>query len=113
MLDKTQLPPQPDLGTILGTRETRLADGRVISYGGTIYGMVDENGVLLEVPDRTVPDARMDAITEEMYVEHGGKRWGCVAMASREGRGPIGVQDRRDLQNTLRSMQGSGAVRES
>ena len=105
--------PQASLGAILGARERRASSGRAISYQNTICLMADEDGVMPEVPDETVPDVHVDVMTEGMYVEHGGRRWRCVAMTQREGRGPIGVQDRRELQHTLKAMRGGSAARES
>ena len=110
--DFMPLPPSLDLSEVFRTRETRLSRGCAISYGGTLYMMVDTDGVLLEVPDSTALDVHLDAITEEMYVERSGRRWACVPVAKREGRGPAGVQDRRDLQRLLLHMQQGGAVRE-
>lgn len=74
--------------------------------------MADADGIILEAPDDTGLDVHVDAITEEMYVEHSARRWACVAIAKREDRGATGVQDRRDLQRLLGQMESSGAVRE-
>lgn len=111
--DFTPLHPQVNLSAIFRTREKRVSSGCTISYQKSVYMMVDEDGVILEVPDKTVLDVHIDVITEEMYVEHKGKRWRCIAMEKREGRGPIGVQDRRELQYTLKAMQSGSAARES
>lgn len=110
--DFSPLPAGIDLSEVFRTRETRLARGCSISYGGTVYVMVDADGVILEVPDGTRLDVHVDAITERMYVERAGERWSCVAVARREGRGAIGTQDRRDLQRLLGEMGRGGAVRE-
>lgn len=110
--DFVPLPDGLDLSAVLRTREARLSRGCSISYGGTAYVMVDADGVLLEVPDGTRLDVHVDAITEEMYVEHSGRRWPCVAVARREGRGPVGVQDRRELQRRLSEMRSGSAIRE-
>ena len=74
--------------------------------------MVDADGVILEAPDDTRPDVHVDAITEELHVERSGKRWACVPVARRGGRGPGAAQDRRDLQRILSDMQCGGAARE-
>lgn len=111
--DFMPLPELVDLSVVFRTRETRLSRGCAISYGGTVYVMVDADGVLLEVPDGTALDVHVDAITEEMYVERSGKRWACAAVAKREGRGLSGIQDRRELQRLLGEMRLSGGVREA
>lgn len=110
--DFAPLPAGLDLSSVFRTREGRLAKGCAISYGGTVYMMADGDGVLLEVPDGTRLGVHVDAITEEMYVEWAGRRWSCLAVAEREGRGAIGVEDRRDLQRRLAEMQLPGARRE-
>lgn len=109
--DFAALPPSLDLSEVFRTRETRLSRGCAISYGGAVYMMADGDGAVLEVPDGTRLDVHVDAISEEMYVERSGRRWACVRVAEREGRGPIGAQDRRELQRLLSEMQGEGAAR--
>lgn len=109
--DFAPLPAGLDLGEVLRTRETRLSRGCAISYRGWVYMMADADGVVLEVPDGTELDVHVDAITEEMYVERSGRRWACVPVAKREGRGQMGVQDRRELQRLLGEMQQGGGVR--
>ena len=106
--DFAPLPAGLDLGEVLRTRETRLSRGCAISYRGWVYMMADADGVVLEVPDGTELDVHVDAITEEMYVERSGRRWACVPVAKREGRGQMGVRDRRDLQRLLGEMQQGG-----
>lgn len=110
--DFVPLPEGADLSGVFRTRETRLSRGCSISYGGTVYMMVDGDGALLEVPDGTRLDVHVDAITEEMYVERSGRRWACVPVGRREGRGPVAVRDRRDLQRLLSEMQRGSGVRE-
>lgn len=109
--DFAPLPEGLDLSEVLRTRETRVSRGCAISHGGTVYMMADDDGVLLEVPDGTELDVHVDAISEEMYVERSGRRWACVAVAKREGRGPAPAQDRRELQRLLSEMQGENAAR--
>lgn len=101
-----------DLSEVFRTRESRLSRGCSISYKGVVYMMVDADGVILEAPDDTRLDVHVDAITEELYVERSGKRWACVPVARRRGRGPGAAQDRRDLQRILSDMQCGGAARE-
>jgi AraC-like DNA-binding protein len=111
--DFVPLPGGLDLSEVFRTRETRLARGCSISYGGAIYMMADADGVVLEVPDDTKLDVHVDAITEEMYVERSGKRWPCVEVAKRERQGTFfGIQDRRELQRHLSEMDHSGGYRE-
>lgn len=111
--DFVPLPEGLDLTEVFRTRETRLARGCSISYGGAIYMMADADGVALEVPDDTRLDVHVDAITEEMYVERSGKRWACVEVAKRERQGTFfGIQDRRELQRHLSKMGHSGGCRE-
>jgi hypothetical protein len=74
--------------------------------------MVDADGVVLEVPDDTRLDVRVDAITEEMCVERSGKRWFCVPLETRSSYSPIWAQDRRTMQRFLSLMQSSEAIRE-
>lgn len=106
------LPPGIDLSDIFRTRETRLSRGCTISCGAVVYAMCDGDGVLLEVPDGTALSVHVDAVTEEMYVERDGRRWACVPVATRSGRGPVGAEDARDLQRLLSEMSLGGAVRE-
>ncbi len=73
--------------------------------------MADADGVALEVPNGTRLDVHADALSDEMYVERSGRRWACVRVANREGRGPVGAQDRRELQRLPSEMQGEGAAR--
>lgn len=110
--DFMPLPASLDLSEVFRTRESRLSRGCSISYKGVVYMMVDADGVILEAPDDTRLDVHVDAITEEVYVERSGKRWACVPVAKRRGRGPGAAQDRRDLQRILSDMQCGGAARE-
>ena len=110
--DFMPLPGSLDLTEVFRTRESRVSRGCSISYRGTVYMMVDSDGVLLEVPDGTRLAVHVDAINEEMYVERSGRRWACVPVAERSGTGLSNVQDRRSLQRLLTEMQGDGAVRE-
>lgn len=84
MSDFIPLPEGTDLSRIFRTRETRVSHGCTVSYGGARYMMADADGVVLEVPDGTVLDVHVDAVTEEMYVEHSGRRWGCRPISPRE-----------------------------
>lgn len=84
MSDFIPLPEGTDLSRIFRTRETRVSHGCTISYGGARYMMADADGVVLEVPDGTVLDVHADAVTEEMYVERSGRRWGCRPISPRE-----------------------------
>lgn len=104
-------PEGTDLSRIFRTRETRVSHGCAISYGGTRYMMADADGVVLEVPDGTVLDVRVDAVTEEMYVERSGRRWGCVPIASREPADISSSPGRRGLQQLLSQMSGKSAAR--
>lgn len=52
--------------------------------------MADADGVVLEVPDGTVLDVHVDAVTEEMYVERSGRRWGCRPISPRE---PVDISE--------------------
>ena len=110
--DFTPLPASVDLSEVFRTRETRLSRGRTIPCKGVAYMMVDADGVVLETPDDTRLDVHVDAITEELYAERSGRRWACVPVARRGGRGPGAAQDRRDLQRLLSEMRRGGAARE-
>ena len=110
--DFTPLREGVDPGRVFRTRQTRVSHGCTISCGGTVHVMVDEDGVLLEVADGTRLSVHVEAITEEMYVERSGRRWACVPVAKRGGRGPAPAQDRRQLQALLAEMQGPNAARE-
>ena len=110
--DFAPLPASLDLSEVFRTRETRLSRGCSISYKTVTYMMADGDGVVLEVPDGTVLDVHVDAITEEMYVERSGKRWACVPVSGRERAGLGAAQDRRAMQRLLSEMQGSNAARE-
>lgn len=105
------LPRGLDLSSVFRTRETRVSRGCSISYGSTVYMMCDDDGVLLEVPDGTTLAVHIDMVTELMYVERGGRRYACVPVARREGRGPAPAADRRDMQRLLSEMGFSGAAR--
>ncbi len=78
---------------------------------GSVYMMADADGVALKIPDGTRLDVHADTLSDEMYVERSGRRWACVRVANREGRGPVGAQDRRELQRLPSEMQGEGAAR--
>lgn len=106
------LPEGADLSAVFRTRETRLSRGCTISYEAVVYAMCDADGVLLEVPDGTALSVHVDAVTEEVYVERGGRRWACVPVAARSGRGPVGAKDARDLQRLLGEMSLGGSLRE-
>lgn len=93
--DFIPLPEGTDLSRIFRTRETRVSHGCTISYGGARYMMADADGVVLEVPDGTVLDVHVDAVTEEMYVERSGRRWGCRPISPREPADISSAPDRR------------------
>lgn len=103
------LPEGVDLGEVFRTRETRLSRGCAISYRSVMYAMCDSDGVLLEVPDGTSLDVHVDVVSEEMYVERGGRRYACVPLARRERPGMIGAADRRELQRLLGEMRAGRA----
>lgn len=110
--DFTPLREGAGLSRIFRARQTRVSHGCAISCEGAVHMMVDEDGVLLEVADGTRPSVHVDAITEEMHVERSGRRWACVPVAKRGGRGPAPAQGRRQLQALLAEMQGPNAARE-
>ena len=110
--DFTPLREGADLGRVFRTRQTRVSHGCAISCEGTVYMTADEGGAPLEVADGAGPSVHVDAITEETCVERSGRRWACVPVAKRGGRGPAPTQDRRQLQALLAEMQGPNAARE-
>lgn len=109
--DFIPLPEGTDLSRIFRTRETRVSHGCTISYGGARYMMADADGVVLEVPDGTVLDVHVDAVTEEMYVERSSRRWGCRPISPREPADISSAPDRRGLQHLLSQMSGENAAR--
>lgn len=109
--DFIPLPEGTDLSRIFRTRETRVSHGCTISYGGARYMMADADGVVLEVPDGTVLDVHVDAVTEEMYVERSGRRWGCRPISPREPADISSAPDCRGLQHLLSQMSGENAAR--
>ena len=80
------LPASLDLSGVFRTRETQLARGCAISYGGDVYMMAAADDAVLEVPDGTRLDVHVGAITEEMYVERSGRRWACARRRARGAR---------------------------
>lgn len=109
--DFTPLPEGTDLSRIFRTRETRVSHGCATSYGGVRHMMADADGVVLEVPDGTVLDVHVDAVTEEMYVERSGRRWRCRPISSREPADISPEPDRGALQQLLSQMSGENAAR--
>jgi hypothetical protein len=66
---------------------------------------------LFELADGTKVGVFVDAIAEEIYVEHCGRRLMCAAVGKRERQDVSGVQDRRDLQYLLSDMTLEDAAR--
>jgi len=106
------LPEGLDLARVFRTRDTRVAKSGVISWGASLYMVVDSDGVILESESPTTVNVHVDAITEELYAELRGRRYALVEFASRDRRGPAGAYDQRDLQRILKGMSGENAVRE-
>jgi hypothetical protein len=107
----TRLDEKTDLSRILRTRDTRIARGGAISVANTLYMLVDDDGVIYDPGEGTKVGVFVDAITEEMYVEHRGRRLMCAAVGKRERQDVSGVQDRRDLQYLLSDMTLEDAAR--
>jgi hypothetical protein len=109
--DFSPCPPEDRLPLVFRTRERRVSRGAAISYGTVLYLMVDGDGVVVDPGDGREVSVYVDAVTEEVYAEAAGRRLALVPVGTREGRGPAGAQDRRDLQRVLGEMTREGAAR--
>lgn len=106
------LPDGVDLSRVFRTRERRVARGGVVSYGRALYALVDGDGVVCDPGPGAEVAVFVDALTEELYAERGGRRYAMAPVGEREGRGPVGADDRRALQRALDEMTREGAARE-
>jgi hypothetical protein len=95
------LPTDFDYSAVFYAEYPRTMRNNMFSMGNSLYEAFDADGVMLEIYQKTPITVKIDAFTEEMYINRYGKHYKCEKVGERR-RDPIYEADsQKDVQRIL------------